>query len=79
MRLATALLITLLLPACSLFEGGEEPAPPSPERTKSECDQAAARAIETDDISEARRLAARATECYAAIEGGSSGEDGARP
>ena len=78
MRLATTLLVGLLLSACSVFDGGQEPAPPTPERTKSECDQFAARAIETDDIPDARRLAARATECYAAIEG-QSGEDGSLP
>lgn len=78
MRVATVLLVALLLPACSVFDGGEGPAPPTPERMKSECDQLAARAIETDDVAEARRLAAGATECYAAIEG-QIGEDGALP
>lgn len=76
MRVAT-LLVALLLPACSVFDGGE-PAPPTPERMKSDCDQLAARAIETDDVAEARRLAAGATECYAAIEG-QIGEDGGLP
>jgi len=49
----------LLLSACGLpFVGGD---------AKSECDQIAAQAIETDSASRARDLAARATECYARL------------
>lgn len=78
MRVATVLLVALLLPACSVFDGGEEPAPPTSQRMKSDCDQLVARAIETHDVGEARRLAGQAAECYAALEE-QIREDGALP
>jgi hypothetical protein len=42
---------------------------PSTSERKSECDQIAARAIQTSSLADARDLAARASECYAAAIG----------
>lgn len=52
------------LTACSVPFSG-----PSTSERKSECDQIAARAIQTSSLAEARDLAARASECYAAAIG----------
>ena len=50
--------------ACSMPFSG-----PSSSERKSECDQIAARAIQTSSLAEARDLAARASDCYAAAIG----------
>lgn len=51
---------TLFVTGCSLpFLGGGG--------DKSECDQIAAQAIQTDSATEARDLSAQATECYARL------------
>lgn len=55
------LLTALLVAGCSVPFSG-----PSTNERKSECDQIAARAIQTSSLEEARDLAARASECYAA-------------
>lgn len=60
-----ALLIVLTLAAggCStLGIGGGD----SDEARRAACDQLAAQAVDAEDIHDARRLAARATDCYAA-------------
>lgn len=57
------LLLSLLLVGCSVpfvGGGGDE---------KSSCDQLAAQAIQTSSVSQARDLAAQATECYARLSG----------
>jgi hypothetical protein len=54
-------LLALLASGCSIpFTGGGGD-------RKAECDQIAARAIQTASAAEARNLAAQATECYARI------------
>lgn len=58
-----AFLSVLFIVGCSVpFRG------PSTADRKAECDQFAAQAINTQSLDEARRLAARASDCYAALQ-----------
>jgi hypothetical protein len=41
---------------------------PTVEQSKANCDRHAAQAIETESLDEARRLAARASDCYAELQ-----------
>ncbi len=41
----------------------------SPAERKAQCDRLAAQAIDTESLDEARRLAARAADCYADLQG----------
>lgn len=62
---ATALLAITILSGCaSLPFGGK-----SSDERKAECDRVAAQAIQTSSAEEAKNLAARASECYAALQG----------
>lgn len=68
-RVIPTLLLAGALSACGVFNGEDDPQPaPEPFLTKAECDQFSAQAIETEEVTDARRLAARAAECYAAVE-----------
>lgn len=61
----TALVAVTFLSACaSLPFGGK-----SNDERKAECDRVAAQAIQTSSAEEAKNLAARASECYAALQG----------
>lgn len=61
---ATALLAVTFLSACaSLPFGGK-----SGDERKAECDRISAQAIQTTSAEEAKTLAARASECYAALQ-----------
>ena len=59
-----ALALTLVLSGCALLPNGDD----EPRDPKSQCDQYASQAIQTDDLTQAKNLAARAAECYAAAQ-----------
>lgn len=59
-----AALAVLLLSGCSLLPGGDD----EPRNPKSQCDEYASQAVQTDDLQEAKNLAARASECYARLQ-----------
>ena len=61
-RLALALI--LLVSGCSILPNGDD----EPRNPKSQCDEYASRAVQTDDLDQAKNLAARAAECYAAAQ-----------
>jgi hypothetical protein len=64
MRIQLLVLFALVfLTGCGAFRGGAT----TGER-KAECDRFAAQAIETESLDEARRLAARASDCYADLQ-----------
>lgn len=56
--------LTFLSACASLPFGGK-----SSDERKAECDRIAAQAIQTSSAEEAKNLAARASECYAALQG----------
>lgn len=61
----TALVALTFLSGCaSLPFGGK-----SSDERKAECDRFSAQAIQTASTEEAKNLAARASECYAALQG----------
>lgn len=57
-------LVPLLLAGCSSLPLVGQ----SQDERKAECDRIAAQAIQTSDLGEARRLAAAASDCYAAAQ-----------
>jgi hypothetical protein len=57
-------LVPMLLAACSSLPIIGQ----SNDEKKAECDRIAAQAIQTDDLSDATRLAAAAADCYAAAQ-----------
>ena len=61
--LVATLVVASQLAACSL------PFTKSKDERKAECDRIAARAIQTGSVGEAKDLAARASECYARVQG----------
>lgn len=60
-----ALVLLLGLSACGFGRGG-----PSASERRAPCDSLAAQAIDADDLGDARRLAARASDCYAGLQTG---------
>lgn len=62
---SSAAVFTLLLSGCALLPNGDDESPGNP---KLECDQYASQAVQTDDLQTAKNLAARASECYAAVQ-----------
>lgn len=64
MKRSMWVLVPLFLAACSSLPIIGE----SDDEKKAECDRIAARAIQTDDLGDARRLAAAAADCYAAAQ-----------
>ena len=58
-----ALLLLLTLSACGFGRSG-----PSESERRAPCDSLAAQAINAEDLGDARRLAARAAECYAGLQ-----------
>lgn len=62
LRALTLLACAAGLAACSL------PFRQSKDERKAPCDRIAAQAIQTESISEAKTLSARAAECYAALQ-----------
>lgn len=65
---AVALFLAAPTLGCSLIGlgGNDEEEIAAAEARRASCDQLAAQAIDAEDLREARRLAARASECYAA-------------
>ncbi|MEJ2503563.1 MAG: hypothetical protein P8177_09685 [Gemmatimonadota bacterium] len=61
-----AAVAVLLLSGCSVLGGGGEDE--GPRVPRSECDEYASQAIQTDDLQTAKTLAARAAECYASLQ-----------
>lgn len=59
--------ILVLFALVFLIGCGASRGPTTGER-KAQCDRFAAQAIETESLDEARRLAARASECYADLQ-----------
>ena len=64
-RHVPALLALVTLSACSSLPFGGK----SSDERKAECDRIAAQAIQTASAEEAKNLSARASECYAALQG----------
>jgi hypothetical protein len=63
---AIALAGVLVLSGCSLLGGGGND--DGPRVPKSQCDEYASQAVQTDDLQVAKNLAARASECYASLQ-----------
>jgi hypothetical protein len=57
------LLILLALSACGFGRSG-----PSESERRAPCDSLAAQAIDAEDLGDARRLAARASDCYSGLQ-----------
>ncbi|TVP56800.1 MAG: hypothetical protein EA351_07160 [Gemmatimonadales bacterium] len=58
-----ALILLLGLSACGFGRSG-----PSASEQRAPCDSLAAQAIDAEDLGEARRLAARASDCYSGLQ-----------
>lgn len=56
------LFLSILVAGCGFGRG------PSVSQQKAQCDRMAAQAIDTESLDEARRLAARASDCYAELQ-----------
>lgn len=61
--LVTVLLVLLITAGCFMRSSG-----PSDSERRAPCDRLAAQAIDADDLGEARRLSARASECYSGLQ-----------
>ena len=62
-----AVVFAVLLGGCGVFSDGDDQEV-TPLVPKSECDQYASQAVQTDDLQVAKNLAARASECYASLQ-----------